>query len=158
MQRLHRILCHVRKTCMKSILLIASTSLIILSACNKNTESGDLTGTWELTQIHGMLLMDTIPDRFKEILSLDNETYQLKIGDETINGTYSTAPDSGVVRSVCLQIDPGKYTRRIDFSQPVSGQKVFYQLDGSTLKFISGCFANDGGVEKVYKRIAGSNR
>ena len=143
---------------MKSILLIALTSFIILSACNKKSESGDITGKWELTEIRGMIIFDTIPDNLKETLTLNDDTYESKIGNVITAGTYATAPDSGVADAVCLQIEPGKYSRRIDFSKRNSDQKVFYQLDGSTLKMISGCFAYDGGAEKIYRKISDANK
>ena len=143
---------------MKPTLLIALT-LFILTACNKTTsESGELNGTWTLTKINGNFILDTIPERFKETLSLNEGTYEMTIGDSTITGTYTTAQDTGVIQAVCLQIEPGIYSRRIDFSKNNADQKVYYQVEGNTLKLISGCFAYDAGAEKIYSREPASTK
>src|SRR5687768_8267491 len=141
------------KTRQMKFLIFSALFLIITYSCNKpSSGTKDLSGVWELTEVRGMMIIDSFPDDQKETLILKNDTYELRIGNTVTTGTYSTHPDPDVKKEVCLEIEPGIYTRRIEFKERSSDKKIYYELSGSTLKLISGCFAYDAGSEKIYKR------
>lgn len=138
---------------MKIACLFSLVFISLFTSCEKSEEApASLSGTWRLVEARGMFVIRDFPPDRVETITFEGNTYQLKIGENITEGDFTTADDPTVAKEVCLEMPPGRYTRTIRFSKRSSDQKIFYEFDGDTLKMISGCFALDGGSEKIYKR------
>jgi hypothetical protein len=142
-------------------------ALIIIASCSKNKDkedegvlincgcSGNHASYWELKFISGgMMPTVTYPAGNGNILKFTSRTYE-KYNDTTLveKGTHRLVADGSVKENVCLEITPGRYRHRIIFNNDVAAQKTFINITDTTLSYISGCFALDGGVERTYRRI-----
>lgn len=56
------------------------------------------------------------------------------------------------MKSTCLAIGAGTFTQRMIFDGDQT-KKVFFNIADEEVTFVSGCFAIDAGVKRVYKRV-----
>lgn len=152
MQRSGKDNCQFRKWVMKIVCLLLMVTMMSVSCGKKSGADRGLAGTWNLVEVRGMHSTTDIPEAWRETISFEGNSYTFKTGDSTESGTYTTAEDGSVEKEVCLVMEPGRYSRTILFSGGSSDKKIFYEFSDDTLKTISGCFAYDGGVEKIYRR------
>lgn len=66
------------------------------------------------------------------------------------SGTYTIVEDSTFN---ALVVPAGQFTHRIIYDGNTSGFKIFLQVSGNELAFISGEFADDSGSEVTYERV-----
>ena len=140
---------------MKQINFIALLfSCILFQSCDKSTFSADqIKGTWELVQIQAGMSPTRDATPGEEQIILTASTYEIvKNGTPTESGNYSVIEDPSVSKEVCLELEKGTYTHRIQFEGGDNSRKIFFQIKGDSMNTLSGCFALDGGVSKSYKK------
>jgi hypothetical protein len=141
-------------------LLLIGISSLILSACNKKDQRNagtTITGTWELAiEQAGMIPARSYPSGNGNLLKFNDFTYQLYTdGVLTGSGTYIIINDKTVEQEVCL-VEPGdRFSNRIIYDNDTNARKLFIQISGDTLSFLSGCFALDAGLYRAYIKKAG---
>lgn len=142
---------------LKASLLPLVLFMLIISGCKKGTSVDDmgLIGSWQLVERSGGMNPEVFhPAANEEVLKFANSNYKLYHNDILANtGFYAIAEDSTVEQEVCLVFANNYYSRRIDFSGMDNSGKTFYNLNGDTLRLISGCYAYDAGSTKVYARM-----
>ena len=133
---------------------------IVFGSCNKKSHDGSfeensksIEGLWELRKTSSMLVSDYPPGNGRTIKFTGNKYEMRENGQITQSGDFSIIADSTASESTCLNIAAGQYAYRIMYGINISGRKVFLQLTGDTLTFISGCFAVDAGVALTYERL-----
>jgi len=88
------------------------------------------------------------------ILEFTDTAYKIyKAGSPIQSGQYTVLQDTTVSANVCLAFPKGRYPNRIIYDSNFAAAKIFYQVAGDSLKFISGCYAIDAGHSEVYVRI-----
>jgi len=129
----------------------------LFSACNKADLfcSTDLYGKWELRKVQaGMIPTINHTPGNGNILEFTREGYRIfKDGQLIQSGTYTLTNDPSVKAEVCLEINSGEFTQRIIYDNDLTKAKVFIDVSNDKLKFLSGCFALDGGSFKEYARL-----
>jgi len=128
-------------------------ALLLLSAsCKKNTKSSsqNLVGSWELRATQSSMMPNTsYPPGNGNLLIFTDHSYSIAKGGQTVKtGNYTVAEDHSFN---ALVVPEGQFIHRIDYQDSVH-QKVFFQINGDTLTFLSGIFALDSGAELQYLR------
>ena len=133
------------KTCILICLLFSSIS------CKKETLTVSLNGTWELRSIQADSPLQLFPAGSGNILTFSGNSYQQISNGSTIkSGTFVIKNDTSFNS---LVVPAGEFENIIIYDNNTAAEKVFIQLSGNTLTLISGQFAIDSGVKKVYERI-----
>ena len=89
------------------------------------------------------------------ILDFTGTNYKIyKSGSVIKNGQFTVVQDTTVSTSVCLIFPKGEYISRIIYDSNYTATKIFYQIGGDRLTFISGCYAYDAGHSEVYERVS----
>ena len=144
---------------MKYISLL-SFVIFILTACKK-TElknscacSTSIVGKWELRQSQaGMIPTINYPAANGNILVFTETNFEFYANGQLIDsGQYTMTGDPSVRTEVCLTIKQGEFENRIVYNGLYNAQKIFFNISGNKLVFLSGCFALDGGIRKEYER------
>jgi hypothetical protein len=127
--------------------------------CKKSTDqsSDSITGSWELRETSAA--MNSNLDKYAagngNILDFTATDYKIyKPGSVIKSGQFTVVQDTTVSTSVCLVFPKGEYTNRIIYDSNYAATKIFYQVDGDKLTFISGCYADDAGHSEVYERVS----
>ncbi len=130
------------------------TLLLFIVSCKKesNAISNSIQGSWELRQTSGMLLTLYSPGN-GHIIKFTADNYEITLnGQITQSGRYSIVQDATAASATCLVIPSGQYTNRIIYDNNITSEKVFIQISGNKLIFLSGCFAYDAGSSSEYAR------
>ena len=114
--------------------------------------SKSIEGLWELRKASSMMVSDYPPGNGRTIKFTGNKYEMRENGQITQSGEFAIINDTTAGESTCLNITAGQYTNRIIYNN-INNQKVFFQLTGEKLVFISGCFAVDAGVALTYERL-----
>lgn len=132
---------------------------IVFGSCDKKSHEGcfeenpkSIEGLWELRKTSSMLVSDYPPGNGRTIRFTGNKYEMRENGQITQSGKFSIINDRSASESTCLTIAEGQYSNKIIYDNN-SNKKVFLQLTGDTLTFISGCFAVDAGVALTYVRL-----
>ena len=139
--------------------------LIIMQSCtkenqknilkNKPTETG-ITGEWELRNTSAAMLpgqVDYAPGN-GNIIKFTSTGYEMyENGSLVRSGLYNVVPDTGVTESVCLVFSAGQFEERIVYDGTDAEPKIFFQITGNRLTFVSGCYALDGGHRSEYEKL-----
>jgi hypothetical protein len=140
-----------------SILLAGSITCILFS-CKKNSgdksDNNNLLGYWELAETSSAMMpaRQYAPGN-GNIIELTASSYKrYENGQLIASGAYTTMPDNSVQKNVCLVFEDDRFTRRIIFDTAQAAPKTFYEIRDDKLAFISGCYANDAGHKKEYRR------
>lgn len=149
---------------MKQTLLaiLFGSFLISFEGCNKDNpiQNSDIpvsiTGTWELRQTSAAMMPS--PTNYasgngNKILFTNNlyETYAN--GALVKKGNYEIILDTTAATNVCLVLSKGQYAKRIVFDSAYNTPKIFIQIVGNQLNFISGCYASDAGHSEAYEKV-----
>lgn len=139
--------------------------LVIMQSCTKENEKGSLknkttetgiAGQWELRHTSAAMLpgqVDYAPGN-GNIIKFTSSGYEMyENGNLVRSGQYTILPDAGVSENVCLVISAGQFEDRIVYDGADTGSKIFFQVTGSRLIFISGCYALDGGSRSEYEKL-----
>ncbi len=147
---------------MKYTILVMSfaLTLFLTPGCKKSNpevnQSSSLVGSWELRLIQGSIPPRNFAPGNGHIIQFTNDGYKVldssRVKEE---GHFTITPDSSVEANVCLIVEEGQFTNRIAFSASSNPNKVFYNIEGNQLTFLSGCFALDGGSRTMYERVDG---
>lgn len=133
---------------MKYIFIVAC---IFLAACNKSgNELGSISGDWELRMVRSDMPTTLYPAGNNNLIVFTANTYSRWAGGVLLKkGTYTIVPDNTFN---ALVVQPGEYTHRIIYDGNDTTQKIFVQVSGDKLDFVSGQFATDGGLQEEYQR------
>ncbi|MEX6691307.1 hypothetical protein QTN47_27605 [Danxiaibacter flavus] len=117
-------------------------------------KSNSIIGSWELRSTVGSMPLKTFPPNNGHVIQFTNDSYTVfDSGQAKEKGNYASTPDSSVEANVCLVIKEGQFTNRIILSASSNPYKIFFNLEGNQLTFLSGCFALDAGNQTVYERV-----
>ena len=136
--------------------ILSLITLVYLSAgCKKNShnsnDSGSIEGTWELRKITANFTQEFSAGS-GSLLKLTKTEYEIYAEDTLYKkGTYSIVIDSMAVGSTCATAPITVY-KRIVYDGNIDSTKESIENTDGILKLISGCFADDTGVEKRYVR------
>ena len=141
------------------ILCFYISGVVILAGCIKSRHGGcfepnskGIEGLWELRKANSMLVSDYPPGNGRTIRFSGNKYEKRENGQVIQSGEFSIVSDATASESTCMNIASGQFTNRIIYDNAINAQKVFIQLTGDQLIFMSGCFALDGGVALTYVR------
>jgi hypothetical protein len=88
------------------------------------------------------------------ILKFNDSAFQRFSNNQLIeSGIFTLIKDTTFEESVCLVLPAGQFSNRIVYNGKYDSIKVFIQIANNKLTFISGCYALDGGLTKIYQRI-----
>src|SRR5882757_5700169 len=147
---------------MKSFfLLLCTAALVTASGSCKKSNSGDdvsklILGTWELSSSQASIIPTiNYPPGNGNLLKFTGSGYQSYTNGQLVkSGTYAIVADSTAETSTGLIIPAGQFTHRIVYDGDNSGNKVFLQVTGTGLRFVSGYFPVDGGSGRIYAKQA----
>jgi len=124
---------------------------LFLTACNKQgNDPVNISGDWELRMVRSDMPTTMYPAGNNNIIVFTANTYSRYAGGVLLKtGTYTIIPDATFN---ALVVRPGEYTHRIVYDGNDNAQKIFIQLSGDKLDFVTGQFATDGGVQEEYQR------
>lgn len=128
--------------------------LLFSISCKKNakTPSQTLSGTWEIrSSMIGDTPLKTYSAGNDSLLKFTDNTYSISIKGQVIkSGTYAVVEDHSFNQQ---PVPEGQFTHRIDY-QDSTQQKVFFQVNGDSLTFLSGRFEVDGGIKLQYHKTS----
>jgi hypothetical protein len=137
---------------MKVVAFCCIVLLLVWAGCKKNTKpsSQNLIGTWELHANQSSIMpLTAFPPGNGNLLTFTDHSYSItKSGQVLKTGNYTVAEDHSFS---ALVVPEGQFIHRIDYQDSVH-QKIFFQINGDTLTFLTGVFALDGGVMLQYMR------
>ena len=135
--------------------------LLVFASCKKEEAKqttcltgNSIIGKWELRKDYGAMLAAKFYDAGNgNIMQFGDSTYQVFANNQLqLSGTYKLIPDSTAVQNVCLVVAEN-FKQRIVFNGNLNGPKVFVNISGKKLGFLSGCFALDAGWGKDYEIV-----
>lgn len=89
------------------------------------------------------------------ILDFTGTNYKIyKSGAVIKSGQFIVVKDTTVSTSVCLVFPKETYTNRVIYDSNFAATKIFYQIEGDSLTFFSGCYAYDAGHSEMYIRVS----
>jgi len=95
-------------------------------------------------------LMSYLPGN-GNILKFTDNTYSISSKGQVVKtGNYTIVEDHSFN---ALVVPEGQFIHRVDY-QDSTQQKVFFQVSGDTLTFLSGIFALDSGVKMQYRLVS----
>ena len=115
-----------------------------------------IVGDWELRQTSAAMMPGEVNHAVGNgtILKFSGTNYEKYANGQLVkSGQYAIIPDATVEKSVCLVYAKNKFANRIEYDGNDS-DKVFFQISGNKLTFVSGCYALDAGHSSVYERLA----
>ncbi len=134
--------------------------VVVFTGCNKKghgdycePNSKGIEGLWELRKTSSMLVSDYPPGNGRTIKFTGNKFEKRENGQVIQSGEFAIINDATAGESTCMNIAAGQFTSRIIYDNNINGQKVFIELTGDQLVFMSGCFAVDAGVALTYVRL-----
>ena len=145
-----------------AILTIVGSLGISFQSCKKYEGKKDidikkaLIGTWELRETSGGMMpgVTNYPPANGNILKFTEDTYTIaKNGQVVKSGKYVVVEDTTVEESVCLVMPKDEYINRIVYDDDFAATKVFIEISGKRLKFVSGCYALDAGHKEEYEKL-----
>lgn len=142
----------------KLLLLLIGLVTLCTMACKKNTNTytppATLTGTWELFRLEGNYIRYFSPNTGNLLKLNTDSTYQLFSANTlTKSGTYSLAyNDTTAPYTTGILIPAGKFTTRIIYDGDTAALKVYLDITGNNLTFVSGPFQFDGGSFLYYTK------
>jgi hypothetical protein len=127
--------------------------------CKKSTDrsSDSIIGFWELRETSAAMTpnIDKYAVGNGNILDFTGTNYKIyKPGSAIKSGQFTVVQDTTVSTSVCLVFPNEEYINRIIYDSNYAATKIFYQVEGGRLTFISGCYAYDAGHREVYERVS----
>jgi len=135
---------------MKPVPLLLLTFLLFAGCKKGSHQTNDaFEGTWELRQIVGNYVASYPPGN-GNLLKLEGDQYEI-YADDTLRkkGTYSIITDRMPVGMTCVEAPIVNY-HRIVYDGKIDSTKESIEVSGDSLKLVSGCFADDSGVEKQF--------
>ena len=130
--------------------------LLASASCEKHAQRSDspqsLKGSWELSAVQSSMtpLTSYLPGN-GNILKFTDKTYSISSKGQTVKtGNYTVVEDHSFN---ALVVPAGQFIHRVDY-QDSRIQKVFFQVNGDTLTFLSGIFALDSGVKMQYRLVS----
>jgi len=145
---------------MKLIVRFALAVLIMSSvaSCKKDhgstSDTSAFVGNWELSQVIANMPTINLASGNGNVLTLTANTYAFREnGQLKKNGTYTLKDDVTAEQNVCLVFAAGTFTKRIIFDGDESAPKTFIDVTNNQLSLASGCFADDSGSKRIYKRL-----
>jgi hypothetical protein len=153
---------------MKKTFPIVMLALLVttLFACKKNKDNNDdlkkeLVSIWELAETSSAMVpvQTYAPGNGNMLWVNNNGTYAyFKDGQVIEHGNYTIVPDNSVENEVCLVNLKDKYKNRFEMTNvtpiptTVMTFKTFFYIENDKLYMIGGCYANDAGSLRVYRR------
>jgi hypothetical protein len=164
MQRFITFQCQDQKIfIMKQILLaiLFGGFIISIESCKKvNTKqnidiASSIIGSWELRQ--SSAAMNPTPKNYTvgngNILKFTIDNYETYVNGTLVKkGLYAITMDTTVEANVCLVFSKDQFANRIIFDSAYNMPKIFIQISGDKLTFISGCYAYDAGDSEEYEK------
>jgi hypothetical protein len=149
---------------MKQLILLACLVFIVtfFVSCKKNNAentSTSIIGSWELRQTSAAMnpLVNNYPEGNGNIIKFSEANYEIyENGQLKKSGQYKVIADTTVEESVCLVFPDGQFTNRIIYDNDYNASKIFLEISGNNLSFVSGCYAVDDGHRSEYERQADS--
>ena len=87
------------------------------------------------------------------IIKFSETNYEMyENGQLKKSGPYSVLEDTTVEETVCLVFPDGQFTNRIIYDNDYNASKIFLEISGNKLSFVSGCYAVDAGHRSEYER------
>jgi hypothetical protein len=144
-----------------SLKICLAVLLFVFASCKKEQAKqtgclpiNSIVGKWELRKNYGSLPPKYYDAGNGNIMQFTDSTYQVFANSQILSsGTYKLIPDTTAVQNVCLVVAE-HFRQRIVFDGNLNEPKVFVNISGTKLGFLSGCFALDGGWGKDYEWIA----
>ena len=130
------------------------TLFLFVVSCKKesNVISNSIQGLWELRRASGTF-STTYPPGNGHIIKFTANSFEISVnGQITQSGRYRIVQDLTAESATCLVIPAGQYTDRIIYDNNITAKKVFIEVNGNSLIFLSGCFAYDAGSSSEYAR------
>ena len=126
--------------------------LLLFIACKKDEKSSTLLeGVWELRQIRGNLTLSYEPGN-GSLIKFTGNSYEITSNGQTrSSGIYEIVTDLTAETECGISIPSGYYTRRIIYDDSTD-QKIFFEISGDKLTFLSGYIPTDGGGFTEYAR------
>jgi hypothetical protein len=158
--------CQKEKFNMKifSVLAFIGIAAIPVSSCNKESKnaidnSTSLVGKWEIRQVAGNFTTNYPPGN-GSVVEFTNSTYSTGSPNDHIfiqgagpsQGSYKIVADGTVNINTGMEYPAGQFANRMILNDDTISNKLFYQVKGDKLIFVSGNFLVDGGVQKTYQR------
>jgi hypothetical protein len=111
-----------------------------------------ITGTWELREEQGGMMPSKtyVPGNGTYLIFTDTNYERYNNGIMIRSGKYSIVKDSTFYKEVGLVMPDGEYTNRIIFENDPASSKIFFQISGEELTFLSGYFPVDAGSRMMY--------
>jgi len=137
-----------------AISLFLAGLLFMGIGCRKDIKSisGSLQGIWELRRVSGMITT-SYPSGNGNTIEFAGDHYVMSSnGQITKSGQYEVIRDLSAESETCLVITQGQYINRIIYDNNTADRKVFLEISGDKLTFLSGCFAIDAGSSTEYAR------
>jgi len=132
-----------------SLVLFCFLSFCIISCKKSSTgNSANLTGTWDLRQASGMVVINYTPNSGNTLVFTDSTYKKYSNGALVKSRTYRTVKDASYNG---LIVGEDQFKTRVIYDDDTTSTKIFFQLSGHTLKFISGSFADDSGSIVTYE-------
>jgi hypothetical protein len=137
----------------QSMILVSLAAVLFFTNSCKKVSASSIEGVWELRQVKNMFLTNYPPGNGKKI-KFEGGRYEISDnGQVTQSGVFFIVPDGTVAESTCSQIPAGKYIRRIVYNNNTTGGKIFVEITGNSLSFISGCIVLDARTETEYAKL-----
>ncbi|HEY9364328.1 MAG TPA: hypothetical protein VIQ00_13765 [Chitinophagaceae bacterium] len=145
---------------MKQVMHLACLAVFIIFfvSCKKQkaqNTSTSIIGSWELRQTSAA--MNPVVNNYSEgngnIIKFSETNYEMyENGQLKKSGPYSVLEDTTVEETVCLVFPDGQFTNRIIYDNDYNASKIFLEISGNKLSFVSGCYAVDAGHRSEYER------
>jgi hypothetical protein len=119
---------------------------------NEGVENTSLQGLWELRSAYGQINTNYPPGN-GNTLRFIGDIVETRFNSQLSTSKYTLVKDLSVESATCLVIKEGEFTNRIIYENMNADRKIFLQISGKKLSFLSGCFANDAGGEMNYEKI-----
>jgi len=140
---------------MKKIILAGALTCLVacslfLASCGKKIPFS-IVGTWEIRASQASIIPTrNYPPGNDSLLIFTPGTYRVSSKGQTLkSGSYNIVRDNSFD---ALVVPSGQYKYRIIYDGNTGGNKIFLQVTGNTLTFLSGDFSVDGGSMLQYEK------
>lgn len=131
--------------------------LFCAAGCKKSDTAiavDSIQGKWEIRAIQAGMTPTLIYEAGNGhyLLFEGNNYKEIKSGATILTGTYTVRKESTSIEG-CPNSSPQPVMTKMIWSPSVGGREPFFYFDGNRLKFISGCFALDGGIFSEWEKV-----